>query len=1279
MKRKVLYVLLLLLMVLSVAGMAACGTKTPPPDTGTDDPDNKPPITDPTDPDEPEVTIDDIIQGLLDDPDLDGVSQGEGLQNATLDPEELAAFEARIAPLGLEEGENEYTETFESDSLFKLLPQYPNKGAAMSLVQGEEAIEGTSLKIVSDGYANDGAADGVYLRGMRFLEGGRYRVSGQFKALTQTSAAFDIKFMASGQLSPDVKASVSATESQGIKEFSFETNVPGNDYFITIVCNSTTAVSAVFDNIKVERIDNPSTVEGLTISEHDGVLEAEYVFSDLDKEKEGATLYQWYKTKRLTVTTDKVKIEGAVQKTYTPTAQDDGSYFTVEVSPVNERGVMGITSSYTHDERYGTASLPVAENLEIAGVKEVGQRLTLEYDYVYPSAEEGETEIEWFVSRDPEGKEIVWTGIEGAQLTVTSEMAPWYIGAQVMAVAQNGEKGELQRVVLDSPIVEDPTDLRQDGAIFRDTFEYFSKISAPTVNHELSFVEDGGMGGRALKVTMKNLSLAHVEYSGMQFDVSGKYKVSFDYRLFGNFPTVLYVNFFGGGAATNKQVKINTTGYEEGKVYHFEMVTFFASGTSYTFRIAQQNNGAVGAYYYLDNVEFENVSSQAAGDLSDAGSSVAVDLTNEKQFAAVGLNTRTATQVSPEGTLCVSTDNMNTNQAIAAIITGIRFAKNCGYRISFDLCKTSDSIAGPFQFQLDSLTTSEVVKYDLGAADLVKGEWKNYSFELASKNAADYRILFTTATTNDAASYEIKNIRIERVNMAPVISDLTIEGTAGEGNTLTARYDYFDYESDAESGTTFQWFRSVSPNGENPVIIEGAEQSVYTMTGADAGYYIGVVVVPHDSAASVGGKYSAVCQTKFGELVVSIDDLQVVFDNDYASATASYTYTGDTTEFEYRWYVTDLATDGQKIYLADQTGQTLPVIQSYKGWYLGVEVSNVNGTSAVFSAVSEEPCGGSGTRQLAQDGDVYYNNFAYFADAQAQKEDTQISVEEGSLVFTFGSVGATPVRLATSAVLSGGAKYRLSFDYSFVKANGSNPGTMLVQFMTGDVSQTRSMKIGSNTVIVNEDGSYHVDFVVTLLNSEGYYVQIGLQDGQNWAGVQFKVRDLRIENISATLPETGLSEAGASVTFLQDNGVAMSAANTKTEVSVIEEEGEEIYEIRKTSVGQGALAVYFTGMTFETGTYTITFEYKNVGTASAPGPGVVQITSASNNAATVKAPNIPLGAGDHAKLNVWAATEATLSVSKELPADALLQFTTSAFADRDSAVQLRNIVITKTA
>ena len=129
-------------MVLSVAGMAACGTKTPPPDTGTDDPDNKPPITDPTDPDEPEVTIDDIIQGLLDDPDLDGVSQGEGLQNATLDPEELAAFEARIAPLGLEEGENEYTETFESDSLFKLLPQYPNKGAAMSLVQGGRSDRG---------------------------------------------------------------------------------------------------------------------------------------------------------------------------------------------------------------------------------------------------------------------------------------------------------------------------------------------------------------------------------------------------------------------------------------------------------------------------------------------------------------------------------------------------------------------------------------------------------------------------------------------------------------------------------------------------------------------------------------------------------------------------------------------------------------------------------------------------------------------------------------------------------------------------------------------------------------------------------------------------------------------------------------------------------------------------------------------------------------------------------------------------------------------------------
>ena len=514
-------------------------------------------------------------------------------------------------------------------------------------------------------------------------------------------------------------------------------------------------------------------------------------------------------------------------------------------------------------------------------------------------------------------------------------------------------------------------------------------------------------------------------------------------------------------------------------------------------------------------------------------------------------------------------------------------------------------------------------------------------------------------------------INITREQNSSVYYALSLDDSVYDNNLQMLNGIYVTcFKVEQNSGEKTKWFHSPYSQLE---FITGE------MGQGEICYHLFITAEGANTSASIFRfdiKLESYCQPATSE---TIHDLKVAYDSDHATAMATYTYVGDTTEFEYRWFVTDHAADGEKIYLADQTGQTLPVIQSYKGWYLGVEVSNVNGTSAVFSAVSEEPCGGTGTRQLALDGDLYYNDFAYFADAQAQKADTQISVEDGTLVFTFGSVGATPVRLATSTVLSGGAKYRLSFDYSIVKANGSNPGTMLVQFMTGDVSQTRSMKIGSNTVIVNEDGSYHVDFVVTLLNAEGYYIQIGLQDGQNWAGAQFKVSELRIENISETQPDTDLSEAGDSVMFLQENGVAMSAANTKTEISVTEEEGEEIYEIRKTSVGQGALAVYFTGLTFETGTYTISFEYKNVGMASAPGPGVVQITSASNNAATVKAPNIPLGAGDHAKLNVWAATEVTLSISSELPADALLQFTTSAFTDRNSAVQLKNIVITKTA
>ncbi|MCR9133312.1 MAG: BspA family leucine-rich repeat surface protein, partial [bacterium] len=121
-------------------------------------------------------------------------------------------------------------------------------------------------------------------------------------------------------------------------------------------------------------------------------------------------------------------------------------------------------------------------------------------------------------------------------------------------------------------------------------------------------------------------------------------------------------------------------------------------------------------------------------------------------------------------------------------------------------------------------------------------------------------------TTGDSVSYPYLQANPqspvpgkERANEAPVVSNLNIgEGSVKIGTQITATYDFTDEEGDAESGTTFQWYRADAADGTNAVAITDSTTITYTPTSKDNLKYLRLDVTPNDgieAGATVSSGY----------------------------------------------------------------------------------------------------------------------------------------------------------------------------------------------------------------------------------------------------------------------------------------------------------------------------------------------------------------------------------------------------------------------------------------
>lgn len=97
--------------------------------------------------------------------------------------------------------------------------------------------------------------------------------------------------------------------------------------------------------------------------------------------------------------------------------------------------------------------------------------------------------------------------------------------------------------------------------------------------------------------------------------------------------------------------------------------------------------------------------------------------------------------------------------------------------------------------------------------------------------------------------YDTSGGWVANIEAAPVV-ETGITMDTGNG-ILKANYHYSDSEGDAESGTSFQWYRNDTADGTYTAI-PSETTSQYTIKPTDYGYYFKVEVTPVDAKGMVG-------------------------------------------------------------------------------------------------------------------------------------------------------------------------------------------------------------------------------------------------------------------------------------------------------------------------------------------------------------------------------------------------------------------------------------------
>jgi hypothetical protein len=574
---------------------------------------------------------------------------------------------------------------------------------------------------------------------------------------------------------------------------------------------------------------------------------AAYDYADRNGDAEGVSTFKWFR--------GATEVAGSTARTYNLTSADQGAAISFEVTPVSSTGGarVGTPVRSAGSPVIGTVqgTAPVIRSATLVGSAVVGGGMTVDYDYFDADNDlEGTSTFQWRTNESG-----AWANIPGATqdfYVLAPSQEGFEVAVAITPVARTGVPGAgaVFQTQASSTVVAGTGAAPVAGSPRIDGDHRVGEVL--TANYQYSDADVDPEGATTFKWVRFNYATYAWE------DISGANRQTYTIPVADvGFRHSVHITPVALSGTPNIGNRVNPeTGYGSAAkpprgsapvAQNVRYDDYYTPGTpatvgraltaKYDFSDADGDAQSVSTYQWLrDNVPLGVVSREYTPVHADANHQLTVQITPRTDPAtsdpSVGLAvTSPATSAvigvrPPEAKSAAITGNNQVGQVLTA------------YYEYFD---ADNDLEGP--------TTFNWLKYNGSSWIEIPGATSQTYILQKSDEGLRHTVHITpialtgSPNTGVKANPSTSSGAAAKPGSAPAASGMTLNGILRVGETLNMAYNYLDADGDLEGGSTFQWKKRLNGTG-SWIIIPGANSKTYTLTPADQGHAMTVIVTP---------------------------------------------------------------------------------------------------------------------------------------------------------------------------------------------------------------------------------------------------------------------------------------------------------------------------------------------------------------------------------------------------------------------------------------------------
>ena len=351
------------------------------------------------------------------------------------------------------------------------------------------------------------------------------------------------------------------------------------------------------------------------------------------------------------------------------------------------------------------------------------------------------------------------------------------------------------------------------------------------------------------------------------------------------------------------------------------------------------------------------------------------------------------------------------------------------------------------------------------------------------------RVSFVVNDGTDNSNTVRRLIDVIPVNDPPTASGAYIQGTNFFiHDLLTAKYTYFDPNSDPQGNSIVTWYTSTDNLGTERAVISGAVSDTFAIQFPEGGKYIGFTIRPFDNKGLEGTPDSSIWYyINAAPVFQNFTVKNLVHPGAFAvgeTVSADFTYFDKESDaagaHEYQWYRSVTGSWGDAVIISAQTAKQYLITSTDLGKYIGIAAKPHANTGSNPGSLYQSSWFGVGSTPSA----VISGNDSICNDGSKGILTVTLTGSNPPWSFTYKVNNGTPVTI--SNISSGNATYQLQVSdtgtyslinvsdavYLFGTVTGSgkieyykNPGALLTQ--------------SSLSICDNDNATYNIPFTLT--------------------------------------------------------------------------------------------------------------------------------------------------------------------------------------------------------